>query len=65
MQIKFFSSFFATARTASNEIDAQPVKTDPIELSGAELPQVAGGLGPAGTWAMSSTSQVQGPAGTW
>ncbi|MBC8055939.1 MAG: hypothetical protein H7Y61_05125 [Rhizobiales bacterium] len=65
MQTKFFSTFFATART-SHDAEAGSQKTTPIELDSADLKHVAGGGGPAGTWGMSEQlAVVEGPAGTW
>jgi hypothetical protein len=39
-----------------------PATPAPVELKPEQLQQVGGGLGPAGTWAATTTA---GPAGTW
>ena len=64
MQFKSLSSTFSPS-LVSDEFEFSPAATWPVELTAEEVLSVAGGLGPAGTWAESSCSEVEGPAGTW
>lgn len=63
MQFTFITSFLASLR--SMPVEEEGVKTIPVALSNDQLSDVAGGLGPAGTWAASTSTQTEGPAGTW
>lgn len=63
MQSTFISSFLAILRATPVEKE-EGVKTIPVVLNSDQLSDVAGGLGPAGTWA-STSSKTDGPAGTW
>ena len=67
MQAKIFSISLSRARVSRAASGAKLGKVVPVELSNADLLNVAGGRGPAGTWsALVAVSGVtSGPAGTW
>jgi hypothetical protein len=66
MQTKAIFSFFSPSTDSAAKSSAQSMAPAPRELLADELVQAAGGVGPAGTWAMAvPTGQNEGPAGTW
>jgi hypothetical protein len=57
-------SVFAAIRNSAVRGQSESIMSAPIELSHDSLKNVAGGLGPNGTWA-AATAVVAGPNGTW
>jgi hypothetical protein len=59
-----FAELFTT-RAVTSLNNAPTVTSRPVEIGGALLKQVVGGLGPNGTWGAQSGVVAQGPNGTW